>query len=159
MTNALTQPMVMPSNALRSPRGRQVNALTAEKPDIFDRQLQDAQYSPMMLKGDDERRFQEKLTSSPWYKDFVSKYQEIPRMPENGGDYDYRRAISEGLLDLSTPGAHGMSRTNSGAWLKNPTGHPTAWMELFMEKTGKDPDAIGMNRQQAAEYLESIDAR
>ena len=48
---------------------------------------------------------------------------------------------------------------NSGAWLKNPSGHPTAWIGLFMQQTGKDPHQIGMDRKQAAEYLESLDAQ
>jgi hypothetical protein len=126
----------------------------ASKKDIFDRVLESASYEPLTLSPEQERAFKFKFVNSPWYKNFVESYGEVPVLPEHGGDYDYRRAVLSGALNLDKPGSHGHSRSSKGEWLKNPKTHPTAWMELFYEATGEDPSE--MSRKDAAKIFEKL---
>jgi hypothetical protein len=73
-----------------------------------------------------------------------------PKMPRTktqkvlkGSQYDYRKAFLLGIKPTKDDKGefHWQSKTPSGEWLKGPR-HPTAWKEVFMDKTGVNPDLI-----------------
>lgn len=80
-----------------------------------------------------------------------------------GGDYDTAGAMKAGIepapYEHDTPiggekAYHWPSRTGDGRWLKDPKTHESAWMEVFMEATGKDPLEMGIQDKDSAEkYL------
>jgi len=71
-------------------------------------------------------------------------------------DYDLPNAIRSGerpSINKHDNMYHWHSKNKKGEWLKSPN-HPTAWMEIFMELTQKDPQDIGINTEQEADrYL------
>ena len=75
-------------------------------------------------------------------------------------DYDYRKAYLSGekpSMDIGDRKYHWGSKTSTGEWLKSPN-HPTAWKEIFIEKTGVNPDGFGIkNIQEADSVLQKLE--
>jgi len=75
----------------------------------------------------------------------------------HGQSYDLPHALRSGLQPKryapDNNRYHWGSVAPDGVWLKAPN-HPTAWMEVFMGFTKKDPNEMGIkNKEQAEEYL------
>jgi hypothetical protein len=97
---------------------------------------------------DDELKFQNWIRSTEWYNQFTKQYGEEPNLDDPM--YDYRKAWKSGVepqINLYDGTYHWPSKTPSGEWLKSKK-HPTAWMELFMEKYGYDPQSEGITKDQ-----------
>tara|TARA_R110000737_G_scaffold275056_1_gene281939 strand:- start:175 stop:573 length:399 start_codon:yes stop_codon:yes gene_type:complete len=102
----------------------------------------------------EERQFQSWIRSLPWWSEYVAEYGEEPQI--DGGNYDYRAAWKAGLEPERSPYDNGRhhwpSSTGSGQMLKSPD-HPTAWKERYMRSTGKNPDALGINKLEGLQHL------
>lgn len=103
------------------------------------------------LDAPQETEFQNWAKNLPWYAKFAETFGTPPDL--NDEMYDYRRAFLAG----STPQPyaydpsgvpHWPSKTPDGQLLKT-VRHPTYWMELFMDKTGTDPNALGVGPEHA----------
>lgn len=85
------------------------------------------------------------IRRTPWYSEFVKEYKEEPDLSRKA-DYDYRKAWLSGARPEKDPHDagryHWPSSTASGEMLKSST-HPTHWKELYMRKTGVNPDTVG----------------
>jgi hypothetical protein len=110
--------------------------------------------------------------ASPWYSEFKQNYGVEPDF--NTKDYDYMAAFKAGIKPSRDPydigpnpvtglpapeggRYHWASKTPEGLWLKNPETHPTAWMETFMEQTGKNPESLGLKtREQGDQYINQM---
>jgi hypothetical protein len=95
--------------------------------------------------------FQRDIKNSPWYAEFVRRYQEQPDIRE-GGDYNYRKAWAYGAEPQRDPydqnSLHWPSALPNGDMLKAED-HPTAWKEHFMrEYDGLNPDSIGATKEE-----------
>lgn len=104
----------------------------------------------------DRQKVISEIRQTPWFREFVKEYGEEPDLSENA-DYDYVTAWTSGIRPERDPydknRYHWSSMTPNGVILKKP-GHPTMWKTLFMEQTGKNPDAIGIkNEQEAQAYI------
>lgn len=109
----------------------------------------------MALSPPDEMRFQQWAASLPWHEQFQQKFGEQPNL--NDPQYDYRRAYASGASPAPyefDPGMdHWPGTTAQGQSLKG-GGHPTAWMNEFIARTGIDPNAAGVNSpEDAAAYV------
>ena len=90
-----------------------------------------------------EAAFVNELKSTQMYKQLMDKGETLESMLN--GDYDYRRALKEGVHREISPHdnmMHWSSKSKSGNWLKSPD-HSTAWKEFYMAHHGVDPDDIG----------------
>ncbi len=91
-----------------------------------------------------------------WYKQFQSRYGEVPNL--NDSQYDYRKAWEAGIRPAPDPYdnnfPHWSDRAPNGEMMKSPD-HPTIWMEYFMNATGgKNPEALGLkDYDQAKQFL------
>ena len=96
-----------------------------------------------------ENKFQVGIRATPWFQEFVSQYGEQPDL--NTPDYDYRKAWAAGIRPERDPydnnRYHWRSSLDNGQMLKS-ADHPTAWKEHYMRATGKNPDAVGVTREQ-----------
>lgn len=92
---------------------------------------------------DDESRFQDWARKLPWYSEFIQEHGEEPDL--NTLDYDYRRAWRQGIApEKYIDGKyHWPSIDKEGAPLKSPS-HKTWWKEEYMQKTGENPDELGI---------------
>jgi len=101
--------------------------------------------NPRIMAQGQESRFVRGISSSPWFSEFSKQYGERPDISRNA-DYDYRKAWNAGVRPEPDPydanRFHWPSSLPSGEMLKSET-HPTAWKELYMRMTGKNPDAVG----------------
>lgn len=101
----------------------------------------------------DRQKVVSEIKQHPWFREYVKEFGEEPDLSENA-DYDYITAWTSGIRPERDPydknRYHWSSMTSSGAMLKKP-GHPTMWKTLFMEQTGKNPDAIGIKSEQEAQ--------
>ena len=88
-------------------------------------------------------------------KTYAQIMQEQRKLAYVLGDstYDYRGAY----MDNHTPERsevdnqyHWSSKSTTGNWLKSPN-HPTAWKQVFVEKTGINPDTIPDLKQDVAD--------
>ena len=119
------------------------------------RQVEQAMVSPEDM---DRQRIQGEIRQTPWFKEFVTQYGEEPDLSPNA-DYDYITAWKSGIRPERDPydqnRYHWSSKTDEGVMLKKP-GHSTLWKTHFMDKTGQNPDAIGVKtEQQAEEWLQT----
>lgn len=93
---------------------------------------------------DFEKQFQTGIRQTEWFKEFVKQYGEEPDL--NTPDYNYREAWKAGIRperDEHDGGRyHWSSSLPNGRMLKGDN-HPTLWKELYMRKTGVNPDAVG----------------
>jgi hypothetical protein len=104
----------------------------------------------------ERQRIEGEIRQTPWFKEFVAQYKEEPDLSPNA-DYDYVTAWKAGVRPERDPydqnRFHWASKTPSGEWLKAPN-HPTRWKETFMEQSGVNPDALGLQtEQQGQEWL------
>ena len=104
----------------------------------------------------ERQRMETEIRQTPWFKEFVAQYKEEPDLSPNA-DYDYITAWGAGVRPERDPydqnRYHWSSKTPEGVMLKKPE-HPTLWKTHFMDKTGQNPDAIGVKtEQQAQEWL------
>lgn len=97
----------------------------------------------------DEKQFQKEIRQTEWFKEYVSEYGEEPDL--NTKDYDYRKAWSEGIRPqrdaYDKNRYHWASSLDDGSMLKSED-HPTAWKEYYMRETGKNPDEVGVTKEQ-----------
>lgn len=120
-------------------------------------------WTPIRLPPHEEQKFVKWLSASGWFTELVESVNRDRRKRGYGEvgagmilseilsdpkpDYDYRRAFRSGVKPERDPyddnRFHWPSRAPSGEWLKSPN-HPTAWKEVFMERTGENPDALGL---------------
>jgi len=107
---------------------------------------------------DEEDKFQKWIRSLPWFDEFKRKYGEEPNLDSK--DYDYRAAWKAGVKPTVNK-YDGLYHWSSGyldksgkqVWLKSQD-HPTAWMQHFLDETGKDPQSLGIKtKQEGDEYL------
>lgn len=103
------------------------------------------------LTAEEEKKFQQDMKSSDWYKEYIKNYKEAPNLDTK--DYNYRAAWKSGVKpERYAPDDnkyHWPSETPKGESLKA-LNHPTAWMEDYMQLTGKDPhEGQGMTESQA----------
>ena len=110
-------------------------------------------WKPTTMPADQELQFQNDIKATPWYKEFVAKYNEEPNF--NDPNYDYRGAWRAGMLPSERNSTdkmyHWSDRTSDGQWLKSPH-HPTAWANPFMEKYGVNPDDLSPEDPRVIEY-------
>lgn len=96
----------------------------------------------------------------PWYDEFTQKNGGPPNL--NDPDYDYRAAVQNGVVpqrDVNGDNTYHWSSSAGGKMLKSEN-HPTAWMEHFMQATGKDPRLAGVkDAREGAEYVKRRGSR
>lgn len=96
----------------------------------------------------EEKSFQSWIKGTEWYKEYVNEYDEAPDLDTS--DYDYRAAWKAGIRPERDPydknKFHWPSSDESGKMLKSES-HPTAWKEYFMKATGKNPDEVGITKE------------
>ena len=98
----------------------------------------------------DEKDFQAEIRKTGWFKEYVKEYGEEPDL--NTSDYDYRSAWKAGVRPVRDPydkNRYHWSSSNpeTGEMLKSKD-HPTAWKEDYMKSTGKNPDEVGVTKEQ-----------
>ena len=96
----------------------------------------------------EEKSFQSWIKGTEWYKEYVNEYDEAPDLDTS--DYDYRAAWKAGIRPERDPydknKFHWPSADESGKMLKSES-HPTAWKEYFMKATGRNPDEVGITKE------------
>jgi hypothetical protein len=118
-------------------------------PEILTSMKQEMVNTQANVSDPQEVQFQQWIRQLPWHKQFIEKYKEEPDL--NTPDYDYRKAWKAGIVpelnnyDNAYHWASGYldPKTNQNVWLKSQN-HPTAWMQHFLDKTGKDPQSLGL---------------
>lgn len=94
-----------------------------------------------------EEAFQKELKDTALFKGLAEKYgATIEDLLHPESDYDYRRALAEGVHKEVSPHdgmMHWTSKSKKGNWLKAPN-HPTAWKEFYMQQHRIDPDSVGV---------------
>lgn len=111
------------------------------------------------LTPQEEAQFQNDIRNGEgyrqWYEQFKQKNGGAPNIEDP--DYDYRAAWKAGIrpapYEHDNGAYHWASSTGEGQMLKSEN-HPTAWMEQFMQQTGKDPNDVGVKSpEEAKAYL------
>jgi hypothetical protein len=105
--------------------------------------------NPKLSKAE-EAAFQRGIRQTKWFQQFREKYGESPNL--NDSSYNYRAAWKAGVRPQDYAHdpemQHWASVTPSGESLKSKS-HPTAWMEDYMQVTGRDPhDPAQMSPEQ-----------
>ena len=103
----------------------------------------------------EEQNFQAEIKKTGWFKEYVKEYGEEPNL--NTSDYDYRAAWKAGVRPVRDPNDKNRyhwssSNPETGEMLKSKD-HPTAWKEDYMKATGKNPDEVGVTREQYMEQM------
>jgi hypothetical protein len=93
--------------------------------------MQDGNYNP---KNSEEDKLKRVLADSTFDYRLAFLHNELPQRSEVDGQY------------------HWSDKTPDGKWLKSPK-HPTAWKQVFYEKTGMNPDEIPMMKQEDADKI------
>lgn len=111
---------------------------------ITERLVYDSKYKG----SSEEKKFQEGIRGTEWFKEFKKQYGEEPNL--NDSNYDYRAAWKAGIRPERDPydkdRYHWPSSLPDGTMLKSEN-HPTAWKEYYMRATGKNPDEVGATKQ------------
>lgn len=99
----------------------------------------------------EEQDFQSGIRKTEWFKEYVKEYGEEPDLDTK--DYNYRAAWKSGVRPQRDPydkNRYHWSSSNpeTGEMLKSKE-HPTAWKEEYMKRTGKNPDELGITKEQA----------
>jgi len=99
----------------------------------------------------EEQEFQKGIRGTAWFKEYVKEYGEEPDLDTK--DYDYRSAWKSGVRPERDPFDKNRyhwasSNPETGEMLKSKE-HPTAWKEEYMKRTGKNPDDVGITKEQA----------
>ena len=123
--------------------------------DRLHKSFSDTEEPTKMANGGDvvnkeEAEFQKEIKKTGWYKEYVKEYGEEPNL--NTPDYDYRAAWKAGVRPVRDPNDKNRyhwssSNPETGEMLKSKD-HPTAWKEEYMRKTGKNPDEVGVTKEQ-----------
>lgn len=125
--------------------------------DILSRIMPTAQASEMAEGGsvDAERqRVENEIRKLPWFRNYVRKFGEEPNLSATA-DYDYFTAFKSGALPDESD--HWPSYTPDGKTRLKREGHPTLWKTNFMDKTGLDPDRVGVkNEQEGLAYIQRM---
>jgi hypothetical protein len=113
--------------------------------------------SPKLSKAEEEA-FQRGVKQTKWFQQFREKYGEPPNL--NDSSYNYRAASKAGVRPQDYAHdqemQHWASVTPSGESLKSKS-HPTAWMEDYMQVTGRDPhDPAQMSPEQVKAMEKSL---
>lgn len=130
--------------------------------------FQNSQWTPTVLPPEEEANFKKWLTNSRWFNEIKADIERhegkvdgerlFTELTGPQADYDYRGAWRSGIGAQDYEYDHRMhwpSSTGDGRMLKSPR-HPTAWMEYFMEETGKDPNEMGLKTaEEARQYTSS----
>lgn len=127
----LSTPSAEPAQLLTPEQTAKIRALMGEH---------DLDFALTQLEPGDEQQFQRDVKHSGWYRGFRSAFGQAPDLDDPS--YDYRGAWQAGALPGQ--GQHWPSRGQDGKWLKSPE-HPSAWMEYYMDATGRDPDDDGID--------------
>ncbi len=106
----------------------------------------------------EEEAFQRGIRGTKWFQQFRDKYGEPPNL--NDSSYNYRAAWKAGVRPQDYAHdpemQHWASVTPSGESLKSKS-HPTAWMEDYMQVTGRDPhDPAKMSPEQVKAMEKSL---
>jgi hypothetical protein len=106
----------------------------------------------------EEEAFQRDVRQTKWFQQFRDKYGEPPNL--NDSSYNYRAAWKAGVRPQDYAHdpemQHWASVTPSGESLKSKS-HPTAWMEDYMQVTGRDPhDPAQMSPEQVKAMEKSL---
>lgn len=128
-------------------------------------------WSPTTLKESDEQKFRGWLQGTKLFnsiKNDIAIENNIPVKELNNNrvlemilsnpDYDYRGAYLSGIKEVIDPRdkkPHWPSSTPDGRMLKDPS-HPTAWKEFFMRQYRVDPDSIGLDTLEKAQYWQKF---
>jgi hypothetical protein len=96
----------------------------------------------------EEKSFLSWIKGTEWFKEYVTEYDEAPDLETT--DYDYRAAWKAGIRPERDPydknKFHWPSSDEGGKMLKSES-HPTAWKEYFMKATGRNPDEVGITKE------------
>ncbi|MBC8158280.1 MAG: hypothetical protein H8E94_03000 [Alphaproteobacteria bacterium] len=87
----------------------------------------------------EESMFQYGVRQTPWWQEFIEEYGEDPDL--NTSDYDYRAAWRDGERPKRDPYDGGRFHWSGDYKSRD---HKTAWKGIFMEKTGINPDELGL---------------
>lgn len=142
---------------------------------IIDTLLKSAPYEKTELTPEELKKYKgQLLDKGTAYGKWFSQIERLPNFqgPREylaqeillGGDYDIAGAMKAGVAptpyrhDIFEDGEqayHWPSKTSDGKWLKDPRSHASAWMEVFQEVTGKDPNEMGIkDKYDAEQYLQ-----
>lgn len=92
----------------------------------------------------------EEIKKTEWYKEFTEEYGEPPDLETS--DYDYRKAWKAGVRPERDPydknKYHWASSDPATGDMLKAEDHPTAWKEHYMRETGKNPDEVGVTKEQ-----------
>lgn len=124
---------------------------SSEQPAPAPRMRQAAAPGQVVLSDAEEAKFQQDMQSGEGYRQWREQFAQ-----KNGGapvlddpDYDYRAAWKAGIRPEPyghDGGAYHWASAANGKMLKGKN-HPTAWMEHFMQATGKDPNDLGIKSE------------
>jgi len=92
---------------------------------------------------DEERKFQEGIRKTPWFAEFKREYGEEPDL--NTPEYDYRAAWKADIRpqrDKHDGGRYHWASSLPGGKMLKSENHPTAWKEMYMRQTGRNPDEM-----------------
>jgi hypothetical protein len=152
----ITDKMLSPRDLARIYAGRKMPPGTGRKIDLS---IPAVKISPQATASgwnpELEQQFQQEIAQSPWYKDYTKKYGEAPDL--NTKDYNYRAAWQLGARPelYKYDNTYHWPSTAQGRSLKA-VNHPTAWMEDYMQITGRDPNQGGNLTPQQANTLSSM---
>lgn len=97
-------------------------------------------WSPTQLNPEQQVAFERDMRQLPWYTQMTTQLGREPDLSPASG-YDYAGAWAANAMPSVYEGDgqyHWSSRGPQGQWFKSPD-HPTAWMEMFMNRYGVDP--------------------
>lgn len=124
---------------------------------VLSRMMPTAEATQMAEGGsvDAERqRVENEIRKLPWFRNYVRKHGEEPNLSATA-DYDYFTAFKSGALPDESD--HWPSYTPDGKTRLKREGHPTLWKTNFMDKTGLDPDSVGVkNEQEGLAYIQRM---
>lgn len=89
-----------------------------------------------------EAEFQGGVRETPWWGEFVKRYGEEPDLDQS--DYNYRAAWAGGVRPEWYPpdnSYHWASEGPEGSY--KAVNHPSAWMNDYLQLTGRDPHDPG----------------
>lgn len=102
----------------------------------------------------ERQRVENEIRKLPWFRNYVRKFGEEPNLSATA-DYDYFTAFKSGALPDESD--HWPSYTPDGKTRLKREGHPTLWKTNFMDKTGLDPDRVGVkNEQEGLAYIQRM---
>lgn len=156
--------------------GKGVNPSVEVENGIINSILANVQYQKTELTPEELNKYKTKLLDNgtdygKWFQQiektsgFQGPREYLAQEILMGGDYDTAGAMKAGVkpapykhdkLESGEEAYHWPSKTPDGRWLKDPRAHESAWMEIFMEATGRDPHELGIkDKGEAEQYLQT----